>query len=80
MEVSEFWISHPPKNITSKNGINVLCDMCILTDRKVPYNKPDITIHNENTRECHIIDIAVPVCNKIVRKKAKNPQIPRLRN
>ena len=71
VEVSESWVSHVPKEVTTKDGINVLWDMYIRTDRKVLHNRPDIVIHNENTRECHIIDIAVPVCRNIVRKEAE---------
>ena len=71
MEVPESWINHVPKETTTKDGINVLWDMYIITDRKVPHNKPDIIVHNENTRECHIIDIAVPACRNIVRKEAE---------
>lgn len=45
--------------------------MYILTDRKVPHNKPDIIIHNENTGECHIIDIAILICQNVTRKEAE---------
>ena len=45
--------------------------MYILTEKKVGHNKPDIMVHDENTRECHIIDIAVPVCRNIIQKEAE---------
>ena len=78
MEVPESWVNHVPKESTIKDGINVLWDMYIITYRKVPHNKPDIIVHNENTRECHIIDIAVPACRNIVQKKGgKNYQVQR---
>ena len=71
IEVHKLWMTHVPKETTTKDGINILWDMYILTDRKVAHNKPDIIVHNENTRECHIIDIAVPVCRNIIRKEAE---------
>ena len=40
-------------------------------DKKVGHNKPDIVIHNEEKRECTIIDVAIPVCQNIVRKEAE---------
>ena len=64
-------MSHIPQETTTKDGINILWDMYVLTDRKVPHNKPDIIVHDENTGECHIIDIAVLVCQNVTRKEAE---------
>ena len=54
-----------------KDGIKILWDSYILTDQKVPHNCPDIVIHNENTRTCTIIDVAIPVCMNVVKKEAE---------
>ena len=45
--------------------------MSIITDKKVKCNRPDIVVHNSNTRECTIIDVAVPTCNNVVKKIAE---------
>ena len=46
-------------------------DSYLLTDRKVAHNCPDIVIHNTNTRSCIIIDVAIPVCQNVMRKTAE---------
>ena len=38
---------------------------------KVPHNQTDIIIHNKNTKECIIIDVAIPVYQNIVKKEAE---------
>ena len=38
---------------------------------KVPHNQTDIIIHNKNTKECIIIDVAILVCQNIVKKEAE---------
>ena len=43
----------------------------IRTDKKGAHNRPYIIIHNENTRECIIIDVAIQVCKNMVKKEAK---------
>ena len=67
----ESWLNHEPVEITTKGKLTILWDSYIRTDKKVGYNKPDIIIHNEGKRECKIIDVAIPVCQNIVRKEAE---------
>ena len=71
MEVPESWLEHVPTEVTIKDGIKVLWDSYILTDKKVPHNRPDIIAHDTNLRECMIIDVAVPVCLNVVKKEAE---------
>ena len=69
--VSKTWQKHTPLDTTTHNGINLLWDKTILTDKKVKHNRPDITIHDTNTRECIFIDVSIPVCSNIVQKEAE---------
>ena len=71
IEVPKSWMNHVPKETTTKDAINILWYIYILTDRKVAHNKPDIIVHDENTREYHLIYIVVPVCRNIIRKEAE---------
>ena len=71
VEVPESWLKHVPTEVTIKDGIKVLWDSYILTDKKVPHNRPDIIVHDTNLRECMIIDVAVPVCLNVVKKEAE---------
>ena len=69
--VSTLWQNHTPLDTTTHNGIDLLWDKTILTDKKVNYNRPDITIHDTKNKECIFIDVSVPVCNNIVQKEAE---------
>ena len=71
IDVPETWLNHEPAEVVTRDGINILWDSYIRTDKKVPHNRPDIIIHNENTRECLIIDVAIPVCKNVVKKEAE---------
>ena len=37
-------------------------------DKKLPHNRPDNILHDTNLRECMIIDVAIPVCMKVIKK------------
>ena len=71
INVPESWLKHVPTEVVFKNGIKVLWDSYILTDKKVPHNRPDIIIHDTNLREALLIDVAIPVCMNIVKKEAE---------
>ena len=71
INVPESWLKHNPTEVVIKNGITVLWDSYILTDKKVPHNRPDIIIHDTNLREALLIDVAIPVCMNIVKKEAE---------
>ena len=69
--VSDSWLNHKPTEIAENPDIKVLWDSYILTDKKVPHNRPDLIVHNKKTRECIIIDVAIPACHNVVTKEAE---------
>ena len=71
IDTTERWLDHKPTEITTKGKLNILWDSYISTDKKVGANKPDIIIHDEEKKECMIIDVAIPVCQNIVKKEAE---------
>ena len=70
-EVTANWVHHEPMQTCSWKGIQILWDVPIITDKKVKCNRPDILVHDTNTRKCTIIDVAVPVCTNMVSKTAE---------
>ena len=44
----------------------------IITDRDIPYNKPDIIIKEKDTDTFLIIDVAIPSDYNIYQKAVKN--------
>ena len=37
----------------------ILWDSSIITDRHVPYNKPDLVLQEKKSDRCQIIDVAI---------------------
>jgi hypothetical protein len=70
-KVSDSWLKHEPRESITIDGVNVMWDSYLLTDRKVAHNCPDIVIHNTNTRSCIIIDVAIPICQNVTKKTAE---------
>lgn len=68
---SDKWYEHQPLQVTVSEDekITLLYDQPIITDRKVPANKPDIVIKTGN--QCFIIDVAVPLDRNIITKEAE---------
>ena len=46
-------------------------DFTLITDKKIPANRPDITIHDRKNRKATLIDVSVPIDNNFVRKTAE---------
>ena len=47
-------------------------DFSLITDKRIPANRPDITIHDRKTRTTTRIDVSVPIDTNIVKKQQKN--------
>jgi hypothetical protein len=70
IEVSKKWYEHQPRSVTEKDNIVIMWDFPIITDRTINANRPDIVYHNKNTRECLLIDVAIPDDNNIALKES----------
>ena len=64
-------MNHIPVEITKHAGTIIMWDKTILTDKTVKCNRPDITIHDTQKKECLLIDVSVPVCANVIRKEAE---------
>jgi hypothetical protein len=67
--------NYTPANVLEKHNFKLYWNRSILTDKTVPFNRPDITLMNKRTRENFLIDIAVPntrTVAKTVTDKQKN--------
>ena len=54
------WYEHDPNKVTEANGIKLLWDFNIQTDKVIEHRRPDIVLVDYKQRQCNIIDIAVP--------------------
>ena len=69
--VCDDWYKHVPKSSVECGDITVMWDFTLITDKKIPANRPDITIHDRKNRKATLIDVSVPIDNNIVRKTAE---------
>ena len=64
----ENWFAHSPKDVILGNGVEVVYDQVIATDRPVGANRPDIIVRDLRRKEVWILDVACP-CDTNVEKK-----------
>ena len=71
IKVSKSWLKHKLLESITKNGLIVMRDPYLIIDKKVAHNRPDIVIHNTTNHEYLLIDVAIPMCQNVVRKEAE---------
>ena len=71
IEVCNEWYKHVPEKTVEKDDITIMWDSSIITEKKVPANRPDVTIHNRKERSAMLIDFSVPNDTNIVTKTAE---------
>ena len=54
------YYKYTPANVLENESFKLYWNRSILTDKTVPFNRPDITFMNKNTKNTFLIDIAVP--------------------
>ena len=64
----ENWFVHSPRDVTNANGIEIIYDQVITTDRPVGANRPDIIVRDLRRKKVWILDISCP-CDTNVEKK-----------
>ena len=70
-ETCDDWYRHVPTPSVDCGDITVMWDFTLITDKRIPANRPDITIHDRKNRTAILIDVSVPVENNIVKKTAE---------
>jgi hypothetical protein len=58
---NKHWYGHLPKSVETSHEVKVtlLWNRQVRTDRTIPNNKPDITIHGNKKGTCMLIDDAI---------------------
>jgi ribosomal protein L14E/L6E/L27E len=54
------YYKHTPANVLENENFKLYWNHSVLTDKKMPFNRPDITFMNKKTKNTFLIDIAVP--------------------
>ena len=58
-EVAEYY-KYTPAIVLENDNFKLCWNRSILTDKTIPFNRPDITFMNNKTKNTFLIDIAVP--------------------
>ena len=57
---AQYWYQHKPEWVVENELATILWDSPVITDRYIPYNKPDLIVQEKETNRCVIIDVAIP--------------------
>ena len=67
----EQWYKHKPADVTNGEGVTILWNFTIHTDRTIDANRPDIVIKDFNNRTCQLIDMTCPMDCNVSKKEFK---------
>ena len=62
---------HKPNTVTENDECTILWDMPIHTDREIQANRPDITVKDEELKQCYLIDMTVPSERNVSAKEVE---------
>jgi hypothetical protein len=54
------YYQHTPASVLENDNFKLYWNRSMLTDKTIPFNRPDITFSNKKTKNILLIDIAVP--------------------
>ena len=61
------YYKYTPANVMKNENFKLYWNRSILTDRKIPFNRPDITFMNKKTKNAFLIDIALPNTHNLAK-------------
>ena len=68
LEHSEQWYQQRAEKVSENDKVKLFWDFNVFTDRVIEARRPDIMVLNKETKECLIVDIAVPGDTKVNTK------------
>ena len=71
LERASKWYEHKPEGVIENADFKILWDFMIQCDQIVENRKPDIVIINKKKKEVKIIDIAIPIDNRVKEKEGE---------
>ncbi len=66
---TEKWYDHRAEAVIQNDKVKLLWDFNIQTDKVIEARRPDLVLVNKETKECQIIDIAIPGDVRVIRKE-----------
>jgi len=59
------YYKHTPANVLENKYFKLYWNRSVLTDKIIPFNRPDITFMNNKTKDAFMIDITVPYTHNL---------------
>jgi hypothetical protein len=69
------YYKYTPSNVLDNDNFKLYWNRSILTDKTIPFNRPDITFMNKKTKNAFLIDKAVPNTHNLAKTNTKNWRI-----
>lgn len=69
LEHSERWYQQRAEKVSENDKVKLFWDFNVFTDRVIEARRPDIMVLNKETKECLIVDIAVPGDTRVNTKE-----------
>jgi hypothetical protein len=60
LQVTERYYARLSVRVINVNGITVMWDEPVITDRKILANRPDIILNDKKENPCLLIDVDIP--------------------
>jgi len=67
IEVKSPYCKYTPASVLENENFKLYWNRSILTDKTIPFNRPDITFMNEKIKNTILIDIAVPNTHNLAK-------------
>jgi len=61
------YYKHTPANVLENDNFKLYWNRSTLTDKTIPFNRPDTTFSNKKTKNTFLIDIAVPNTHNLAK-------------
>jgi len=61
------YYKYTPANVLENENFKLYWNRSVLTDKTIPFNRPDITFVNKRTKNSCLIDIAVPNTHNVAK-------------
>jgi hypothetical protein len=69
-----------PAIVLENDNFKLYWNRSILTDKTIPFNRPDITLMNKKTKNTFLIDIAVPNTHNFAKTATDKQKYQELAN
>ena len=71
------YYKYTPTNVLENENFKLYWNRSLLTDKTIPFNRPDVTFMNKKTKNTFLIDIAVPNTHVAKTNNRQTKQVPR---